>query len=103
MDTEKEANFLFLKDILSQIEMNSKKNLAVSSGRSLQKHAGFALPGEGRVVRKPCERLSGHDSSPPGEESEASNRAAFASLGQKRRAEEPLCLSCSNGFLKQPA
>jgi hypothetical protein len=27
------------------------------------------------------------------------NRAGFASLGQKRRAFEPLCLSYSNGFL----
>jgi hypothetical protein len=30
---------------------------------------------------------------PKGEESEALNRAAFASLGQKQRAFEPLCLS----------
>jgi hypothetical protein len=36
---------------------------------------------------------------PKGEESEALNRAGFASLGQKRRAFEPLCLSYSNGFL----
>jgi hypothetical protein len=36
---------------------------------------------------------------PKGEESEALNRAAFDSLGQKRRAFEPLCLSNSNGFL----
>jgi len=50
------------------------------------------------VARKPCERLSGHGSSPSGEESEALNRAAFDSLGQKRRAFEPLCLSYSNGF-----
>jgi hypothetical protein len=57
------------------------------------------LQGEGGVVRKPCERLSGHGSSPLGEESEALNRAAFGSLGQKRRAFEPLCLSHSNGFL----
>ena len=34
-----------------------------------------------------------------GEESEALNRAAFSSLGEKRRADEPLCLSYSNGFL----
>ena len=40
---------------------------------------------------------------PKGEESEALNRAAFASLGQKRRAFEPLCLSYSNGFLNHPA
>jgi hypothetical protein len=64
-----------------------------------RKHAGFALPSEGKVVRKPCKRLSGHGSSPRGEESEALNRAAFDSLGQKRRAFEPLCLSYSNGFL----
>jgi hypothetical protein len=51
------------------------------------------------MVRKPCERLSGQGSSPIGEESEALNRAAFDSLGQKRRADEPLCLSHSNGFL----
>jgi hypothetical protein len=36
---------------------------------------------------------------PQGEESKARNRAAFASLGQKLRAFEPLCLSYSNGFL----
>jgi len=30
---------------------------------------------------------------PKGEESEAWNRAAFATLGQKLRADEPLCLS----------
>ena len=59
----------------------------------------LVLQGEGRVVRKPCERLSGHGSSPIGEGSEALNRAAFASLGQKRRAFELLCLSPSNGFL----
>jgi len=53
---------------------------------------------EGKVARKPCERLSGHGSSPLGEESEALNRAAFDSLGQKRRAFEALCLSYSNGF-----
>jgi hypothetical protein len=35
---------------------------------------------------------------PKGEESEALNRAAFASVGQKRRAFEALCLSYSNGF-----
>jgi hypothetical protein len=64
----------------------------------VQKHAGFVLSSEGRVVRKPCERLSGHGSSPLGEESEALNRAAFDSLGQKQRAFELLCLSYSNGF-----
>jgi len=64
------------------------------------KHAGltFKRRGEGKVARKPCERLSGHGSSPLGEESEALNRAAFASLGQKQRAFEPFCLSSSNGF-----
>jgi hypothetical protein len=51
------------------------------------------------MVRKPCERLSGHGSSPLGEESEALNRAAFDTLGQKRRAFEPFSLSLSNGFL----
>jgi hypothetical protein len=55
--------------------------------------------GEGKMARKPCERLSGHGSSPLGEESEALNRATFDSLGQKWRAFEPLCLSHSNGFL----
>jgi len=36
------------------------------------KHAGltFKRRGEGKVARKPCERLSGHGSSPLGEESE---------------------------------
>jgi len=28
----------------------------------LRKHAGFGSLGEGRVVREPCERLSGHGS-----------------------------------------
>jgi hypothetical protein len=37
------------------------------------------------------------------EESEALNRAAFDSLGQKQRAFEALCLSYSKGFLKHPA
>jgi hypothetical protein len=37
------------------------------------------------------------------EESEALNRAAFATLGQKQRADESLCLSQSNGFLNHPA
>ena len=69
------------------------------SGWVSRKHAGFVLPSEGKVVRKPCERLSGHGSSPIGEESEALNRAAFDSQGQKRRAFEPSCLSNSNGFL----
>jgi hypothetical protein len=66
-----------------------------------RKHAGFTLnrEGEGKVARKPYERLSGHGSSPIGEESEALSRDAFDSLGQKRRAFEPLCLSYSNGFL----
>jgi len=69
-----------------------------------RKHAGFALPREGKVARKPCERLSGQGSSPEGEESEALNRAAFDTLGQKRRAFKPLCLSYSNGFLSmQPS
>jgi len=36
---------------------------------------------------------------PKGEESEAWNRAAFDSLGQKRRVFEPLSRSLSNGFL----
>jgi hypothetical protein len=36
---------------------------------------------------------------PKGEESEALNQAAFASLGQKRCADEPLCLSYSKDFL----
>jgi hypothetical protein len=35
---------------------------------------------------------------PTGEESEALNRAAFVSLGQKRRAFEPLCLSLQTVF-----
>jgi len=60
-------------------------------------------PGSGRVVRKPCGRLSGHGSSTSGEESEAWNRAAFDSLGQKRRACEPLCLSLPYGFLDTQA
>lgn len=55
--------------------------------------------GSGRVERKPCGRLSGHGSSTSGEESEAWNRAAFDSLGQKQRAFEPLCLSLPYGFL----
>jgi len=59
----------------------------------------FPIKGEGRMVRKPCERLSGHGSSPLGEESEALNRAAFDTLGQKRRAFELFRLSFSNGFL----
>jgi hypothetical protein len=57
------------------------------------------LQSEGGVMRKPCERLSGHGSSPIGEESEALNRAAFDSQGQKRRAFELFRLSFSNGFL----
>jgi hypothetical protein len=68
------------------------------------------LDGSGRAVRKPCERLSGHGIQKgdcPSQErgqspfcmSEALNRAAFGSLGQKRRADEPLCRSHSNGFL----
>jgi len=36
------------------------------SGWVLRKHAGFALTSEGRVARKPCERLSGHGSSTEG-------------------------------------
>jgi hypothetical protein len=75
----------------------------------LRKHAGFALLSEGRMVRRPCERLRGHGiqkgDSPSQEKglspfcmSEALNRAAFASLGQKRRADEPFRLSYSNGF-----
>jgi hypothetical protein len=35
---------------------------------------------------------------PQVEESEALNRAAFDSLGQKQRAFESLCLSYSSGF-----
>jgi len=73
--------------------------LWIGPGWVFRKHAGFALPSEGKVARKPCERLSGHGSSPLGEESEALNRAAFDSPGQKRRAFELLCLSNSNGFL----
>jgi hypothetical protein len=65
----------------------------------VRKHTGFVFASEGRAVRKPCERLSGHGSSPIGEESEALNRAAFDSLGQKQRAFELLCLSYSHGFL----
>jgi len=52
----------------------------------------FSLQGEGRMARKSYVGLSGHGSSTLGEESEARNRAAFGSLGQKRRAFEPFCL-----------
>jgi hypothetical protein len=71
----------------------------IAQAGCLENTQAFALLSEGKVVRKPCERLSGHGSSPLGEESEALNRAAFDSQGQKRRAFESLCLSNSNGFL----
>jgi hypothetical protein len=78
------------------MNINRRKKIRLGGSKTRRLLNG---EGEGKVVRKPCERLSGHGSSPLGEESEALNRAAFASLGQKRRAFEPLCLSHSNGFL----
>ena len=75
------------------------KRLRLSVSKTRRLFIFFPVKSEGRMVRKPCERLSGHGSSPLGEESEALNRAAFDSLGQKQRAFEVLCLSYSNGFL----
>jgi hypothetical protein len=73
------------------------------SGWVIQEHAGFALPSEGRVVKKPCERLSGHGSSLEERGERSLNRAAFDTLGRKRRAFEALCPSFSNGFrITQP-
>jgi len=49
----------------------------------LRKHEGFALAGEGEVVRKPCERLSGHGSSTEGRGERSLEPRRFCLAGAK--------------------
>jgi len=51
--------------------MNKVLKIRLGASKTRRLCIFFPVKGEGRMVRKPCERLSGHGSSPLGEESEA--------------------------------
>ncbi len=56
---------------------------AYRSGQAVRKHAGFPSPGEGRVVRRSCERLSGHGSSTEGRGERSLEPSRFWLAGAK--------------------
>jgi hypothetical protein len=69
----------------------------------LRKHAGFALPSEGRVVRKPCERLSGHGSSTEGRGERSLKPSSFCLAGAKAACFRTILPELFKRFSQHPA
>jgi len=65
----------------------------------LRKHAGFGSLGEGRVVREPCERLSGHGSLTEGKGERSLEPRRFWLAGTRAACFRTILPEPSNGFL----